>query len=86
MNKTETAVRVRHRASGVVATCQSERSQLQNKQEAVRNLRRKIERLNYRAPKRIPTKKTYSAKQKTLNAKTMQGAKKRLRTKPTPEE
>lgn len=86
VNRTETAVRVRHLASGLVASCQSERSQLQNKMEAVRNLRRKIERMNYRAPKRVQTKMPRSVRNKILKAKTHQAKKKKLRGKPQMDE
>lgn len=42
VNKVETAVRVRHLPSGLVAQCQSTRSQLRNKELALANLKAKI--------------------------------------------
>jgi peptide chain release factor 2 len=42
VNKVETAVRITHMPSGVVAACQTERSQLQNKQNAMKMLKSKL--------------------------------------------
>lgn len=43
VNKTETAIRAIHKASGLFASCDSFRSQLQNKQAAIDRLRIKYE-------------------------------------------
>ena len=45
VNKVETAVRVRHLASGLIAACQSERSQSQNKVRAMRLLASKLQQM-----------------------------------------
>lgn len=45
VNKVETAVRIRHKASGLVAACQSERSQAQNRTLAMRMLAAKLQQM-----------------------------------------
>jgi len=80
VNTTESAVRLTHRPSGVVTTSQAERSQHRNKATCLKNLRAKIERLNYRPPKRVPTKVSRSVKAKALEAKVRHSKKKRLRS------
>ena len=82
LNKTESAVRMTHLPSGTVVTCQDERSQLQNKRKCLIQIREKLETLNYRPPKRIPTKKPRSAKVKILETKKKQSQKKQFRQRP----
>lgn len=86
VNTTQSAVRLRHLASGVVVTSRQERSQHRNKAICLRALRKKIERLNYRPVKRIPTRKTRSAKNRTLEEKSRRAQIKRLRAKPSSDE
>lgn len=82
VNRRETAVRLRHRATGVEATCQDERYQYRNKMLALATLRERLEKLNRRRIPRIPTKKTRGAKERILTAKKITGEIKKQRRKP----
>ena len=82
VNKVETGVRLRHVPSGVVVNCREERSQHRNKMNCLRKLREEVARRNYRKPKRVPTRRTRAAKERTLEEKTRRSQVKRLRSKP----
>lgn len=82
VNKTDSAVRLVHLPSGLVTTSQTERSQYLNKQECIRKLRKAVERLNYRKPKRIPTKMSRGVKVRNLEKKAKHSEKKRNRKIP----
>jgi peptide chain release factor 2 len=83
VNKTESAVRLKHLPTGLVVTCREERSQHQNKASCLEKLREKVERLNYKPAKRVPTRVPRSAKNRTLEAKARRANLKRLRSKPS---
>lgn len=86
VNKTESAVRLKHLPSGVVVTSRVERSQHQNKAHCLRKLREKIEKLNHRPAARVPTRLPRSAKVRTLEEKARRSNIKRLRSKPSKDE
>jgi protein subunit release factor B len=86
VNKTESAVRLRHLPSGVVVTSQQERSQHRNKALCLQKLRKRIEKLNYRPAKRVPTRVPASVKNRALEEKARRSRIKRLRSKPATDE
>jgi protein subunit release factor B len=81
VNKTESAIRIKHMPSGLVVTSREERSQHQNKAVGLRKLREKIAQFNQRPAKRVPTRVPRSAKNRVLEAKARRSHIKRLRSK-----
>ena len=82
VNKRDTAVRLRHLPTGIVVTCQRERSQYRNKQIALKDLRRKLEELSRPATPRIPTVAPRGVRKKILDFKRRRTEKKNLRKRP----
>ena len=79
VNKTESAVRLRHLPTGIVVACQEDRSQYQNKQTCLRKLRERAAALNARPKPRKATKVPRGAKRASRKAKTRQSQKKQSR-------
>jgi peptide chain release factor 2 len=86
VNKTESAVRLRHLPSGLIVSSQQERSQHRNKVICLKKLRKKIEKLNYRPVERVATVIPTSAKNRNLEEKARRSKLKRLRSKPSMED
>ena len=80
-NKTESAVRLTHVSSGIQVTCQDERSQYLNKSKCIKELRLRIEKQNYKPPKRIRTKPTRGSIERRLSNKKHKSEKKNNRKK-----
>ena len=86
VNKTESGVRLKHSPSGLVVSSQQERSQHRNKAICIKKLREKVQKLNYRPPKRVPTKTSRAAKERTLREKSRRAQVKKLRSRPVADE
>jgi len=85
VNVTDSAVRLVHIPTGIVITSQKERSQYLNKKECLVKLRKRVSKLNYRKPKRVPTKVPRSVKSQNREQKEKASLKKRLRYSPSEE-
>jgi protein subunit release factor B len=68
-NKTETAVRIRHLPTGIVVTATESRSRTVNLGRAFERLEARIEALNRRKPKRIPTRIPRPVRERRLEQK-----------------
>jgi protein subunit release factor B len=86
VNKTESAVRMKHLSTGIITVCQDERSQYLNKKRCLENLRLKLIQRNKKKEPRIPTQMPSSAKRKRRNEKSVRSGKKQFRKKPSIEE
>ena len=81
-NKTESAGRLTHIKSGIQVMWQDERSQYLNKIKCIKELRIRIEKHNYKPPRRIQTKPTRGSIEKRLTTKKHKSEKKKNRKKP----
>jgi protein subunit release factor A len=85
VNTTDSAVRLIHEPSGIVVVARRERSQLMNKQAALRRLRKRLEAANHHAKPRTATRPNKAAVERRLAAKRLQARKKRRRSRPIDE-
>jgi protein subunit release factor A len=81
VNKTQSALRLTHLPSGVVVMSQDSPSQHRNRETAFERLAKRLERLNYVQPRRVPTKPTRAARKRRLETKKQIGARKAARAK-----
>ena len=83
VNTTDSAVRMRHVPTGIVAVSREQRSQLQNRASCLRKIREQL-RLRARRPKvRKATKPSKAARQRRLDAKHRRADVKASRRRPT---
>ncbi|MBN2188902.1 MAG: peptide chain release factor-like protein [Chitinispirillaceae bacterium] len=81
-NRTESAVRLVHRPTGLTAVCRDERSQHLNKLRCLEILERKLKKLRERPKPRIATAVPHCQKAQRREKKKIQARKKACRAKP----
>jgi protein subunit release factor A len=86
VNTTDSAVRLKHRPTGIVVVCRQERSQHRNKSICLGRLRARLERaMAPPAPPRRPTKPSRAARERRLAEKAARARLKSARRSPADE-